>query len=89
MGGKSGMSGVSGMGGTPWSRGRILPGPGRGPRLLFGRMYEDPRVELAVPPAVTRRVTVTIKGYGAFGVPFTRPTAGGEPALGRWPACLA
>jgi hypothetical protein len=44
------------MSGTPWSQGRILAGPGRGPRLLFGRMYEDPRIELAAFPAAPARV---------------------------------
>jgi hypothetical protein len=34
------------MKGTPWSAGRILTAQSGGPRLLFGRMYEDPRVEL-------------------------------------------
>ncbi|WP_116244713.1 DUF3419 domain-containing protein [Nocardiopsis sp. FIRDI 009] len=44
------------MTGTPWSAGRVLALPGRGPRLLFGRMYEDPRVEERVFPAAPARV---------------------------------
>ncbi|OOC54094.1 MULTISPECIES: hypothetical protein [Nocardiopsis] len=41
---------------NPWAAGRILTLPGRGPRLLFGRMYEDPRVEERAFPAVPARV---------------------------------
>ncbi|WP_304455420.1 DUF3419 family protein [Nocardiopsis sp. YSL2] len=41
---------------NPWSAGRILAVPGRGPRLLFGRMYEDPRVESRAFPAAPARV---------------------------------
>ncbi|MFE5052178.1 DUF3419 family protein [Streptomyces sp. NPDC056637] len=40
---------------TPWTRGRILGGFG-GPRLLFGRMYEDHGIELGVLPASPSRV---------------------------------
>jgi hypothetical protein len=41
---------------TPWSAGRILTAQSTGPRLLFGRMYEDPRVELSAFPAAPARV---------------------------------
>ncbi|MCY9785299.1 class I SAM-dependent methyltransferase [Nocardiopsis sp. EMB25] len=41
---------------TPWSAGRVLALPGHGPRLLFGRMYEDPRVEERAFPAAPARV---------------------------------
>lgn len=41
--------------GTPWARGRIISGSG-GPRLLFGRMYEDHGIELGVLPASGARV---------------------------------
>ncbi|WP_306368268.1 DUF3419 family protein [Nocardiopsis sp. CC223A] len=41
---------------NPWSAGRILALPGHGPRLLFGRMYEDPRVEVRAFPAAPARV---------------------------------
>jgi hypothetical protein len=41
--------------GTPWAHGRLLGGFG-GPRLLFGRMYEDWGVELAVFPQPGARV---------------------------------
>ncbi|CAL9450345.1 hypothetical protein SUDANB121_02443 [Nocardiopsis dassonvillei] len=48
---------------NPWSAGRILALPGRGPRLLFGRMYEDPRVELrAFPPAPARVLCIASAG---------------------------
>ncbi|WP_420031500.1 hypothetical protein ACN2WE_00900 [Streptomyces sp. cg28] len=43
------------MSGTPWARGRITGGTG-GPRLLFGRMYEDHGIELGVLPASGARV---------------------------------
>ncbi|MCZ0990969.1 hypothetical protein O1M54_45075 [Streptomyces diastatochromogenes] len=43
------------MTGTPWARGRLLGGFG-GPGLLFGRMYEDWGVELAVFPPPGARV---------------------------------
>ncbi|GAA3065200.1 BtaA family protein [Streptomyces glomeratus] len=43
------------MTGTPWARGRLLGGFD-GPRLLFGRMYEDWGVELAVFPPPGARV---------------------------------
>ncbi|MEU6423295.1 hypothetical protein [Streptomyces spiralis] len=43
------------MSGTPWARGRLVGGFG-GPRLLFGRMYEDWGVELAVFPPPGARV---------------------------------
>ncbi|WP_395298080.1 DUF3419 family protein [Kitasatospora hibisci] len=43
---------------TPWSEGRLLAVRPRGPRILFGRMYEDPAVELAAfpPPRTGARV---------------------------------
>ncbi len=41
---------------TPWSAGRILTAQSGGPRLLFGRMYEDPRIELRAFPAAPARV---------------------------------
>ncbi|GAA1893636.1 hypothetical protein [Streptantibioticus ferralitis] len=44
------------MTGNPWSAGRILTAQSGGPRLLFGRMYEDPRVELRAFPAAPARV---------------------------------
>ncbi|MFB7507326.1 DUF3419 family protein [Streptomyces broussonetiae] len=43
------------MNGTPWAHGRLLGGLG-GPRLLFGRMYEDWGVELAAFPPPDARV---------------------------------
>lgn len=43
------------MSGTPWARGRIISGSG-GPRLLFGRMYEDCGIELGVLPSAGARV---------------------------------
>ncbi|MEV1025106.1 DUF3419 family protein [Streptomyces sp. NPDC050264] len=43
------------MKGTPWQRGRLLAGAG-GPRLLFGRMYEDWGIELTVLPEPGARV---------------------------------
>lgn len=50
------------MSGTPWARGRLLGGFG-GPRLLFGRMYEDWGVELAVfPPAGARVLCIASAG---------------------------
>ncbi|MCG6494089.1 DUF3419 family protein [Kitasatospora sp. A2-31] len=36
---------------TPWAEGRLLAVQPRCPRILFGRMYEDPAVELAAFPA--------------------------------------
>ncbi|MFB7944750.1 DUF3419 family protein [Kitasatospora phosalacinea] len=42
--------------GTPWQQGRLLAGPARRPRVLFGRMYEDPAVELAAFPPPGARV---------------------------------
>ncbi|PBC76235.1 hypothetical protein BX265_0941 [Streptomyces sp. TLI_235] len=48
---------------TPWSAGRILAGPAGRPRVLFGRMYEDPAVELAVfPPTGTRVLCIASAG---------------------------
>jgi SAM-dependent methyltransferase len=48
--------------GTPWARGRLLGGFG-GPRLLFGRMYEDWGVELAVfPPSGARVLCIASAG---------------------------
>ncbi|MFJ3792679.1 DUF3419 family protein [Kitasatospora sp. NPDC090091] len=35
---------------TPWAEGRLLAVQPRCPRILFGRMYEDPAVELAAFP---------------------------------------
>lgn len=50
------------MNGTPWARGRLLGGFG-GPRLLFGRMYEDWGVELAVfPPSGARVLCIASAG---------------------------
>ncbi|MGW2746213.1 hypothetical protein [Streptomyces sp. NPDC001450] len=50
------------MSGTPWARGRLLGGFG-GPRLLFGRMYEDWGVELAVlPPSGARVLCIASAG---------------------------
>ncbi|MFD7812741.1 DUF3419 family protein [Streptomyces sp. NPDC059785] len=43
------------MSATPWTHGRIISGLG-GPRLLFGRMYEDSGIELAVLPKTGARV---------------------------------
>ncbi|MFJ5884742.1 DUF3419 family protein [Kitasatospora cineracea] len=42
--------------GTPWRAGRLLAGPAGRPRVLFGRMYEDPAVELAAFPPPGARV---------------------------------
>ncbi|RAJ45348.1 S-adenosylmethionine:diacylglycerol 3-amino-3-carboxypropyl transferase [Kitasatospora sp. SolWspMP-SS2h] len=42
--------------GTPWQAGRLFAGPVGRPRVLFGRMYEDPAVELAVFPPPGARV---------------------------------
>ncbi|WAL75915.1 DUF3419 family protein [Kitasatospora sp. YST-16] len=42
--------------GTPWRTGRLLAGPAGRPRVLFGRMYEDPAVELAAFPPPGARV---------------------------------
>lgn len=48
--------------GTPWARGRLL-GPGAGgPRLLFGRMYEDHGVERAVFPPGGRVLCIASAG---------------------------
>ncbi|MGW4896712.1 DUF3419 family protein [Kitasatospora sp. NPDC004240] len=43
---------------TPWAEGRLLTVQPRRPRVLFGRMYEDPAVELAAfpPPGAGARV---------------------------------
>ncbi|GAA2808013.1 DUF3419 family protein [Kitasatospora sp. CM 4170] len=43
---------------TPWAEGRLLTVQPRCPRILFGRMYEDPAVELAAfpPPGAGARV---------------------------------
>ncbi|MFF1904499.1 DUF3419 family protein [Kitasatospora sp. NPDC058218] len=41
---------------TPWSEGRLLSLQTRRPRVLFGRMYEDPAVELAAFPPPGARV---------------------------------
>ncbi|MEU9075122.1 DUF3419 family protein [Kitasatospora sp. NPDC048538] len=41
---------------TPWADGRLLSLQPRRPGLLFGRMYEDPGVELAAFPAPGARV---------------------------------
>ncbi|MEU2627920.1 DUF3419 family protein, partial [Kitasatospora sp. NPDC007106] len=42
--------------GTPWQDGRLTAGPAGRPRVLFGRMYEDPAVELSVFPPPGARV---------------------------------
>ncbi|MEV7177590.1 DUF3419 family protein [Kitasatospora sp. NPDC093679] len=42
--------------GTPWQDGRLIAGPAGRPRVLFGRMYEDPAVELSVFPPPGARV---------------------------------
>ncbi|MFD0531056.1 DUF3419 family protein [Kitasatospora arboriphila] len=42
--------------GTPWQDGRLTAGPADRPRVLFGRMYEDPAVELSVFPPPGARV---------------------------------
>ncbi|MCT9930769.1 BtaA family protein [Planotetraspora sp. A-T 1434] len=50
------------MSGNPWAQGRILAGGAR-PRVLFGRMYEDPGVELSVfPPPGARVLCVASAG---------------------------
>ncbi|MEU1508752.1 hypothetical protein [Kitasatospora sp. NPDC005748] len=41
---------------TPWTEGRLLSLQTRRPRVLFGRMYEDPAVELGAFPAPGARV---------------------------------
>ncbi|MGV9270441.1 DUF3419 family protein [Kitasatospora sp. NPDC003701] len=41
---------------TPWTEGRLLSLQTRRPRVLFGRMYEDPAVELAAFPPPGARV---------------------------------
>lgn len=38
------------MSATPWAGARLSVGPAGRPRVLFGRMYEDPAVELAAFP---------------------------------------
>ncbi|MGW3046069.1 hypothetical protein ACWC9T_40120 [Kitasatospora sp. NPDC001159] len=43
---------------TPWADGRLLTVQPRGPRVLFGRMYEDPAVELAAFPPPGRGARV-------------------------------
>ncbi|MFC8448971.1 DUF3419 family protein [Kitasatospora sp. NPDC057223] len=48
--------------GTPWSAGRLLAGPTGRPRLLFGRMYEDPAVELAAFPSGARVLCIASAG---------------------------
>ncbi|WP_052391430.1 DUF3419 family protein [Streptomyces sp. NRRL B-24484] len=48
--------GPSRSAGTPWRAGRLLAGPARRPRVLFGRMYEDPAVELSLFPPPGARV---------------------------------
>ncbi|WP_269855434.1 DUF3419 family protein [Streptomyces sp. RPT161] len=47
---------------TPWSTGRILTAQSGGPRLLFGRMYEDPRIELRAFPAAARVLCIASAG---------------------------
>ncbi|MFD0568088.1 DUF3419 family protein [Kitasatospora gansuensis] len=48
--------------GTPWSAGSLLAGPTGQPRLLFGRMYEDPAVELAAFPSGARVLCIASAG---------------------------
>ncbi|WP_354644728.1 DUF3419 family protein [Kitasatospora camelliae] len=48
--------------GTPWSEGRLLAGPAGRPRILFGRMYEDPAVELAAFPPGSRVLCIASAG---------------------------
>ncbi|MFI0240510.1 DUF3419 family protein [Streptomyces sp. NPDC016845] len=43
------------MSATPWARSRLISGFG-GPRLLFGRMYEDSGIELKVLPTTGARL---------------------------------
>lgn len=48
---------------TPWAEGRLLTFQNRRPRVLFGRMYEDPGVELSVfPPAPARVLCIASAG---------------------------
>jgi len=44
----------------PWARGRL--GRGRGPALLFGRVYEDPAVELGLIPPASRVLCIASAG---------------------------
>ncbi len=44
------------MSATPWAEARLLTGPAGGPRVLFGRMYEDFGIDLAAVPAPGSRV---------------------------------
>jgi Protein of unknown function (DUF3419) len=46
---------------TPWRHGRLDGRPGR-PRLLFGRMYEDPAIERACLPPCGRVLAVASAG---------------------------
>jgi hypothetical protein len=46
---------------TPWRHGRLDGRPGR-PRLLFGRMYEDPAIEGACLPPAARVLAVASAG---------------------------
>ncbi|AUY47670.1 DUF3419 family protein [Streptomyces sp. CB01881] len=49
--------------GTPWAEGRLLTVQPRQPRVLFGRMYEDPAVELAAfPPPAARVLCIASAG---------------------------
>ncbi|BCJ36420.1 hypothetical protein Athai_39230 [Actinocatenispora thailandica] len=47
-------------GGTGWRAGRLTPG--RGARLVFGQMYEDPQVELAEFPPGSRVLAIASAG---------------------------
>ncbi|MFJ9950817.1 DUF3419 family protein [Kitasatospora sp. NPDC091207] len=50
---------------TPWAEGRLLSVQARQPRVLFGRMYEDPAVELAAfPPAAAGARVLCIASAG-------------------------
>ncbi|MFE2721599.1 DUF3419 family protein [Kitasatospora sp. NPDC059327] len=50
---------------TPWAEGRLLSVQPRHPRVLFGRMYEDPAVELAAfPPAAAGARVLCIASAG-------------------------
>lgn len=56
--------------GGAWRRGRLRGRgrgrPGGGPELLFGRMHEDPALELALFPPRSRVVCIASAGCTAF-----------------------